>query len=363
MTTIAERVASGEVEAPDVLVGGTPCQSFSIAGLRRGLLDQRGQLTLAYVRLLDAIDSARAVRGQRAAIANWENVPGVLSDAGNAFGCFLAALAGEDEPLVPGDPPTAGASRWWRKSGGEMRPRWPECGLVVGPARTVAWRVLDAQHFGVPQRRRRVFLVASAREDIDPLAVLAEFDGVRRDSAPRRDEGNQAAGNAAGGAGASGCWWDGGGVSQTLDAVLAKSQALPEKNRFPAVLQPVPVWQDNGPRVHEGPVHALRANDGRNEAIAFNRRQAPISALVAPPLDANHPAHAVSTGLGVRYLLPLEAERLQGMPDEHTMIPWRGKPAEECPDGPRRKAVGNSMAVPCMAWIGRRLDAAMRGAA
>lgn len=101
MTKIAELVRSGKVEAPDILVGGTPCQAFSVAGLRNGLADTRGQLTLSYVELADAIDDTRRQCGEKESIIVWENVPGVLSSKDNAFGCFLAALAGEDEPLVP----------------------------------------------------------------------------------------------------------------------------------------------------------------------------------------------------------------------------------------------------------------------
>lgn len=117
----------------NMLVGGTPCQSFSLAGLRHGLNDARGNLALEFVRIADESQPAFVV---------WENVPGVLSDRGNAFGCFLGALAGEALPLVaPGG-------------------KWANAGYVYGPKRTICWRVLDAQYFGLAQRRRRVFVVA-----------------------------------------------------------------------------------------------------------------------------------------------------------------------------------------------------------
>lgn len=169
MTAIARRVLAGDVAAPDVLCGGTPCQAFSVAGLRNSLADARGNLTLKFVELADAIDHVRLARGEPAAGILWENVPGVLSTKDNAFGCFLAGLAGEDEPLQP--------------PGG----RWANAGAVYGPARSVAWRTLDAQYFGVAQRRRRVFVVASARNGLDPAAVLFEWDGMRRDTAPSRE--------------------------------------------------------------------------------------------------------------------------------------------------------------------------------
>lgn len=174
MTAIARRVLAGEVAAPDVLCGGTPCQAFSVAGLRNSLADARGNLTLKFVELADAIDHVRLAAGKPPAGILWENVPGVLSTKDNAFGCFLAGLAGEDEPLQP--------------PGG----RWANAGAVYGPARSVAWRTLDAQYFGVAQRRRRVFVVASARNRLDPAAVLFEWDGMRRDTAPSREAGKVA---------------------------------------------------------------------------------------------------------------------------------------------------------------------------
>jgi len=171
MTALPGRIASGEVEAPDVFCGGTPCQAFSVAGLRRSLDDARGNLSLTFCEIANAIDISRAGAGWPPAIVFWENVPGVLNTKDNAFGCFLAGLAGEDGELVaPGG-------------------KWPNAGAVYGPQRAIAWRVLDAQYFGVAQRRRRVFVVASARDGFDPAAVLFEFDGLRRDTAPRRETG------------------------------------------------------------------------------------------------------------------------------------------------------------------------------
>jgi DNA (cytosine-5)-methyltransferase 1 len=176
MTTLPDRILSGEVEAPDLFCGGTPCQAFSVAGLRNSLDDARGNLSLTFVGIANAIDHVRSVRGEPASIVFWENVPGVLSTKDNAFGCFLAGLAGEDNPLEP--------------PGG----KWTNSGYVLGPKRAVAWRLLDAQYFGVAQRRKRVFVVASARDDFDPAAVLFEFNGVRRDSAPSRQAGQAVAG-------------------------------------------------------------------------------------------------------------------------------------------------------------------------
>jgi len=118
----------------DLVIGGPPCVAFSVAGFRRSLDDERGNLTLVYARAIQAIKPKWVVT---------ENVPGWLSTDDNAFGCFLAALVGADAPLLPPN----------------KRGPWPTCGVVSGPAYGAAWRVLDAQHFGVPQRRRRVFVV------------------------------------------------------------------------------------------------------------------------------------------------------------------------------------------------------------
>lgn len=192
MTCIPDLVRSGEAEAPDVLCGGTPCQSYSIAGRREGLDDERGQLTLKFVEIADEIDNARARDGREPCIVFWENVPGVLTDAGNAFGNFLADLAGDDEPLEPGPRPEQGRSsaHWtWQKKTSQHRPKWPVAGVVVGPRRTVSWRRLDAQYFGLAQRRARVLVVASARVGFYSDEVFLEFDGVRRDSQPSRQAG------------------------------------------------------------------------------------------------------------------------------------------------------------------------------
>lgn len=161
------------IPLPNIVVAGTPCQAFSVAGARKGLEDPRGNLTLAFVDLLHAIVAARP-DGKLAVL--WENVPGVLSDSGNAFGCFLGGLVGSLDAI----PAPAGGS-------------WPREGMVEGPRSRAAWAVLDAQWFGVAQRRERVFVVVDFGGAIDPAAVLLEPDSLRGDTPPRREAGQGAA--------------------------------------------------------------------------------------------------------------------------------------------------------------------------
>ena len=172
MCAIDELIESGAVEAPDIFCGGTPCQAFSFAGKRRSLEDKRGALSLVFCEIADAIDRKRKELGLPPTVVFWENVPGVLNTKDNAFGCFLGKLVGADFPLASG----AG--------------RWPSAGFASGPSRIAAWRVLDAQYFGVPQRRRRVFVVSSASGGgLDPRKVLFERPGVLRDSAKSAKSG------------------------------------------------------------------------------------------------------------------------------------------------------------------------------
>ncbi|HBL9064122.1 TPA: phage N-6-adenine-methyltransferase [Enterobacter hormaechei] len=399
MTKIADAVRAGEVEAPDVLVGGTPCQAFSIAGLREGLSDDRGQLTLSYVELANAIDAKRRERGEPEAIIVWENVPGVLSSKDNAFGCFLAGLAGESSELQP--------------SGG----KWTHAGCVSGPQRLIAWRVLDAQFFGVAQRRRRVFVVASARKGFDPAEVLFEFDSVRRDTAPRRETQKAVAALTARGVGTCGAddnqaqaghliAFGGGNTAGHIDVATA---CTAHGIRLDFDTETFAVHGTQDPDTNCELAHTLGRNNGQeNACIAFSYKDNGADATpdLSPTIRAgNHDkshansgqppaiayafkagqgakaggigyaeeqsptltsassgtnlAPAVMHGVAVRRLTPTECERLQGFPDNHTLIGWRGKDADECPDGPRYKAIGNSMAVPVMRWIGERIGDAL----
>lgn len=501
MTKLAAKMRAGEMDAPDILVGGTPCQAFSVAGARAGLSDPRGQLTISYGELADAIDDRRAAAGLPPAIIVWENVPGVLSSKDNAFGAFLGLLAGEDCELQP------------------PGKRWANAGCVLRGKRAIAWRILDAQYFGVAQRRRRVFVVASARTDIDPAQILFERDGVRRDTAPSRIAWQAVTGTPGSGV-KVGSHWDNpanphptlnqshniGGIGQsnqelfsqrgsgitiaTSETVGCMSSSGDTKNKHgfgwgqkdwqsgycqPVITQSVngdiahtlkaegfdgsedgtgrgtPIiamahgqggaeikTDDSAPTLtcnHEAPivfssnghasfapgVNALRAKSGADhETLAVHGTQDPDTNVelahtlgrnhgqenavaysgfdilgtpaseVAKEADVHTPLRArvpgqfenstvtmVANGMAVRRLTPVECERLQGFPDNHTLIPTEKRKqitaeeyaylrhhfpnmtAEEAyrlaADGPRYKAIGNSMAVPVMRWIGERI--------
>lgn len=150
LSLIPEKIEKKEVACPDVICGGTPCQAFSLTGHKRGLDDERGRLTLKFIEVIEANDSQRVVPS----LVFWENVEGVLKDKTNAFGCFISGLAGCNEVLTVA--------------------QWPNAGIVRGPRRNVAWRVLDAKYFGVPQQRRRLYVVAGGK-DFRPENVLFEF--------------------------------------------------------------------------------------------------------------------------------------------------------------------------------------------
>lgn len=399
MTKIAAAVRAGEVQAPDVMVGGTPCQAFSIAGLRNGLSDARGQLTLSYVELANAIDDKRIERGEEEAIFVWENVPGVLTSHDNAFGCFLAGLAGESCELEP--------------SGG----KWTHSGCVYGPQRTIAWIVKDAQYFGVAQRRKRVFVVASARKGFDPGQVLFESEGVRRDTPPSREPQTSVAALTARGVGTCGTddnqaqaghllAFGGGNTGGNIDVaacLTAKGQRIdfevetfavhgtqdPDTNlelahtlgrnhgqenaciAFSYKDHGADASEDLSPTLRAGNSDNSNANGGQPPAIAYafkpgqgaKARGIGFAEEQSPTLTSassgTNLTPAVMHGVSVRRLMPVECERLQGFPDNHTQISWRGKEATKCPDGPRYRAIGNSMAVPVMRWIGERIAAAL----
>lgn len=154
MNEIPNLIKDNKVEAPDLICGGTPCQAFSLAGWRKGLNDDRGNLTLKFVDIVEANDISRKKNNKKPSIVFWENVEGVLKDKTNAFGCLISSLAGLDDIIV--------------------EKKWPNAGVVRGKKRNIAWRVLDAKYFGIPQQRKRLYLLAGGK-DFYPENVLFEI--------------------------------------------------------------------------------------------------------------------------------------------------------------------------------------------
>lgn len=344
----------------DLLCGGTPCQSFSVAGLRKGLDDPRGNLMLTF--------GAIAAK-YRPKWLVWENVYGVLSsNGGRDFGSFLGLLG------------------------------------VLGYG--FAYRVLDAQYFGVAQRRRRVFVVGCLGDWRSAAAVLFERHSLSGHPAPSREKGKVAptipSRSTAGGGLGTDFDLDGGTIC------VATGQAGAEIG--------AEIGADMAPTLncnHEAPyvAHTLRgegfdaSEDGSGRGtplvpvLPFDTTQITSAANYSNPksgdpchplaagahapgiayttklhntgsnnagkifeerttcLDANSPPPALLTATMVRRLTAEECEALQGFPRGHTAIPWRGKPADQCHDGPRYKSIGNSWAVPCARWIGERIEA------
>lgn len=447
MTKIPEMVMKSEIEVPEILVGGTPCQAFSIAGLRNSLDDDRGQLSLAFVRIANEIDTTRLVRGLKPAVIVWENVPGVLTTDDNAFGCFLSALCGEDSELYPEPRPENGkSSRFWKWSKERLthKPSWPHSGYVFGPQRQVAWRVLNAQYFGLPQRRKRVFVVASARKRCI-AEILIESKSVSGDSEQGRGKGENIARDGET------------SIGKSVFGLSPRVLSLDISNKLMGCLtatdykQPKVVFigtvADACRDISKNIAPTLRVGTKQNGAIrqavfgiqgniigraignggnglGFKEEQAPtltacdrhgviysFDSLASNSMKSSNPhsgcrrveisktldtsvpcpsknqggilvidekAYSMiadttpkisleingtlrsSGGGGIvpssvtyqqvaRYITEIECERLQGFSDNYTNIPNATK-------GNRYKAIGNSMAVPVMRWIGERIE-------
>lgn len=447
--------ATWNIPAIDILAGGTPCQSFSVAGKRGGLSDERGNLCLTFCQMADHFDPAWVL---------WENVPGVLSSVDNAFGCLLGKLCGFGSPVQPA-------------AGRKHQP----CGVVAGPRRTVAWRIMDAQWHGVPQRRRRVFVLASrgagnwaAADALLPLGDrLPRHLEARRKARQKASSGSRTR--------PEGSHWDGGphptlgaiatgigmsdqelfaqrganlvpGISPTVTSKWAKGTGGPSGDECQnLVIQSLPGYvqtgdksvlsticfglyenhpQDSrvtGPREVSPACTAQWGTGGGNTPLVL-QSEAPetflsqssntVQSCWCMPIDmrslcrrdsAPNAGHGLGddgdpsctltaqghtpgvcyaiqgemadgrrlsqNGLGisenlsytlatssppavswtgaVRRLIPVECERLQGFPDGWTAI--EKSPGKPYADSHRYKAVGNSMAVPVMCWLGRRI--------
>ena len=395
MTEIAELVRRGDVDAPDVLVGGTPCQAFSVAGLRNSLDDDRGQLTLEFVRLANEIDTARLIRGQQASIIVWENVPGVLNTKDNAFGCFLGALSGEGCELQPSGK------------------KWTNAGCVYGSQRQVAWRVLDAKYFGLAQRRKRVFVIASARAECIS-EILFERKGMHRNIKKSESKSKNTARTGAVHTNRTSQTISGKAYTPPILASHGQKKWLGNQEAFcgdyyikhaigiggmtanAAISNELyPTLMANHDRGYviktygiQGNIIGRSINAGGN-GIGFKEDQAPtltimdrhevlycgtkndhlrdLSIEIAPTLRTGGKGggainqaifHFIPPNVFylARYLTEVECERLQGFPDNYTNI-------LKSASTQRYKALGNSMAVPVMAWIGKRIQLIMGAAA
>lgn len=390
----------------DILAGGTPCQAFSVAGLRQSLADARGNLSLEFVRLAHELAANNGLRN-----VVWENVVGVLSTKDNAFGCFLAGLVGADSAIEP-----------------PRRGKWARHGMVSGPKGRAAWAVKDGQFFGVAQRRSRVLVVADFGNGADPAAVLFEPESMFRDTPPSRKAGKGTAGAAEGGAGGRSLI---GGIDYENNAhgpdeptgPLLKGSPSGGGRPLPAIAYTPEIARCDATRegssqdyetttmvavgvtgeiahtlqaegadasedgtgrgtpivacTHEV-VGTLCAEDSPHGARGLTGLQTMLSGYIQPVAFAQNSrdevrlqggdgqivgALAAQPGMkqttyvatsAVRRLTPVECERLQGFPDNYTAIPWRGKP--NSPDGPRYKALGNSWAVPKFVWLGKRIQ-------
>ena len=281
MNDIPHLIDEGKVEVPDFLCGGTPCQAFSLAGWKNGLNDDRGQLTLKYIDILNALDRKRESQNREGkTIFFWENVEGVLKDKTNAFGHFLAGLLDLDEPIVS--------------------KKWPNAGVIFGRQRNIAWRVVDAKYFGVPQQRKRLYVVGGG-VDFNPANILFE----------------------------NGEW-------------LADPYLVSAKKAAPSLFE-----EDI---VEERP---LIENKGSHIIEVFRQYSDCLYAAYGTKWNGNAASFNGSLFVcqngRVRRLTPKECERLMGFPDDYTNI------APDVKSTNRYQAIGNSWAVPVVSWIITRI--------
>jgi DNA (cytosine-5)-methyltransferase 1 len=390
----------------DLLVGGTPCQSFSVAGLRKGLADPRGNLALTFLAVVDRYRPKWVV---------WENVPGVLS----------ATSHDAPDPCPPPPPVDLGCD------GAEMETEDEydaeevhafNC-LLAGFSELGyygAYGSLDAQYFKLAQRRERVFAVFCLGDWRRAAAVLFERESLSGHPAPRRETREDVAGTI-GGSSQSGGFrttdldnsgafipeaiplqyaeqlgrekrqngmglGDPGDPMYTLECRQAHGVAVSfaENQRgelvtsntmgalkvggdkpgqgYPAIAFGAKDYGQDAqvelsPTLRSGNEVDGHANGGVMPAVAFAELADPVAAnqgrtYTREGTNNFRVSNVAIASMQVRRLTPRECERLQGFPDDYTLITYRGKPAA---DGPRYKALGNSMAVPVMRWIGERI--------
>lgn len=334
----------------DLIVFGSPCQDLSVAGKQKGLAGARSGLFHTAIRI---IGWARQHCGLRGSL--WENVPGAFtSNEGRDFAAVVDALAGLEPGTTAADGPRG-------KKGNLL---WGTEGCAVGQAAMVEWGTLDSQWFGVAQRRRRVFAFADFGDWSRRPPVLLEPEGMRGDTAPRRSTGQDVAGALTSSAEGSHLVAYGGNnqtgaldVSTALRAKGGTGHGDFESETFIAYMPARTFGADGGINEHFAErevcdaLHTASGSGNKAPIVVFNAPQDPdVWNEYSGPLDTHSNTQAIQHGLTVRRLTPRECERLQGMADDYTLLDAKTK------DGPRYKALGNSMTVNVMAWIGRQID-------
>jgi DNA (cytosine-5)-methyltransferase 1 len=302
-------------EPVNLLVGGTPCQSFSIAGLRKGLEDPRGNLMLTYLSMADYFKPKWIL---------WENVPGVLSsNRGHDFAALLQGLA------------------------------------KIGYG--FAYRVLDAQYFGVPQRRRRVFVVGCLGDWRSAAKVLFESESLCRDITPSRSKGEEVTGTLTRGFGDRGCDLDqiaSGGYK--IDVYREADLHNYKNDESTGTLRASGGCLGGGKGYLGSDETAFTLSTTQDQQIAVGFKETTDCLTAAYGTKWNGNASSTNGSLfakqdmRVRRLTPMECERLQGFPDNYTNIPTSN-------DTTRYRALGNSMAVPVMKWIGNKIEGVENG--
>ena len=331
----------------DLIVFGSPCQNLSVAGNRKGFDGEQSSLFFDAMRI---INYAKQHNGLRFAL--WENVLGAFSsNNGDDFTAVVSEMAG----LPNLDTPTN---------------KWGKEGAAVGYNGLLEWSVLDAQWFGLAQRRKRVFALLDTGNWQDRQPILLEQRGLRGDTPPSRETRKDITTNTD-----KSTYREGGFgefVSTDVGATVKASGGCLGGGSESLAISPVYCGTFNDAlydcSIDVAPT--LRAgSNGQVQAVA-------IAGNIIGRTDGNggngngyddsgacytlttNDRHAVGYKDVVRKLMPLESERLQGFPDNFTKIPYRNKSADDCPNGVRYKALGNSMAVNVMAWIGRMVQAA-----
>jgi DNA (cytosine-5)-methyltransferase 1 len=308
----------------ELLVGGTPCQAFSVAGLRKSLDDERGNLSLIYVHLFHHINEIRRKHGRSPAIALWENVPGVLSTKDNAFGCFISGLLGVDETLQTQDG------------------KWPKAGFLGSETVRVGYRVLDAQYFGVAQRRRRVFLVAvpcelvaSLGDRACPSEILSLRESVLGNPPSRGEAWKAVAGGAAERAASGGepyhldrAMFNQGVNAQYEPQITDDGVAASMVARGPAAV----MWSASG---HPDPAYALSAGNQSKGGVAASGRDSQDTFVVGVGSMAVRTAQTSANGHGVADEVAHTLDQVQGQAvafkPSHYTRGKDGKPDEVAP--------------------------------